>query len=53
METLHFLLYFAVNLNLVLNKIKFINKKSERKKSRNTGEEYCKQRKQQRAKGPT
>lgn len=34
MEALHFLLYFAVNLNLVLNKIKFISKKSERKKEK-------------------
>lgn len=47
METLPFLLYFTMNLNLLLKKIKFINKKvKERKKSRNTGEEYCKQRKQ-------
>lgn len=47
METLHFLLYFSVNLNLLLNKIKFTNEKvREIKKSRNTGEENCKQRKQ-------
>lgn len=53
METLHFLPYFAMNLNLLLHKIKFINEKvKDRQTSRNTGEGYSKQ-KTTGATGPT